>query len=87
MSSATILNDERFRWLLDMRATQPGLDLLLLGEFDDKVVFASMYYLNVMAGPERAWLICTDPDHEWLLEAWSTMDVDPRLPMNKEDAT
>jgi len=26
-----------------------------------------LYYLNVMAGPRRAWLIANDPDHEWLL--------------------
>jgi 5-deoxy-glucuronate isomerase len=26
-----------------------------------------LYYLNVMAGPHRAWVIRTDPQHEWLL--------------------
>ncbi|PDO10647.1 MAG: 5-deoxy-glucuronate isomerase [Candidatus Reconcilbacillus cellulovorans] len=26
------------------------------------------YYLNVMAGPRRAWKIHNDPDHAWLLE-------------------
>lgn len=26
-----------------------------------------LYYLNVMAGPERAWAVVNDPDHEWLL--------------------
>lgn len=25
------------------------------------------YYLNVMAGPERAWCFHNDPDHEWIL--------------------
>ena len=25
-----------------------------------------LYYLNVMAGPRRAWLISNDPDHDWL---------------------
>jgi 5-deoxy-glucuronate isomerase len=25
------------------------------------------YYLNVMAGPVRAWAIANDPDHEWTL--------------------
>jgi 5-deoxy-glucuronate isomerase len=25
------------------------------------------YYLNVMAGPVRAWAIVNDPDHEWTL--------------------
>jgi 5-deoxy-glucuronate isomerase len=27
----------------------------------------AVYYLNVMAGPVRAWAIATDPDHEWTL--------------------
>jgi len=26
-----------------------------------------LYYLNVMAGPKRAWAISNDPDHEWML--------------------
>jgi 5-deoxy-glucuronate isomerase len=26
-----------------------------------------VYYLNVMAGPTRAWAISNDPDHEWTL--------------------
>jgi 5-deoxy-glucuronate isomerase len=26
-----------------------------------------LYYLNVMAGPTRAWAIANDPDHEWML--------------------
>ncbi|WP_406630609.1 5-deoxy-glucuronate isomerase [Amycolatopsis sp. WGS_07] len=41
-----------------------------------------LYYLNVMAGPgpERAWLICDDPAHAWVRQAWETQDVDPRLP-------
>ena len=28
-----------------------------------------LYYLNVMAGPKRAWRFHNDPDHEWLLKA------------------
>jgi 5-deoxy-glucuronate isomerase len=28
----------------------------------------SLYYLNVMAGPVRAWAIANDPDHAWTLE-------------------
>ncbi|HYN91465.1 MAG TPA: 5-deoxy-glucuronate isomerase [Thermoleophilaceae bacterium] len=28
----------------------------------------AVYYLNVMAGPERTWAIANDPDHEWMLE-------------------
>lgn len=41
-----------------------------------------MYYLNVMAGsgPDRAWLICDDPNHTWLRGSWEHQDVDPRLP-------
>ena len=27
----------------------------------------AVYYLNVMAGPVRAWAIANDPDHEWIL--------------------
>ena len=26
-----------------------------------------LYYLNVMAGPTRAWAVANDPDHEWML--------------------
>lgn len=26
-----------------------------------------LYYLNVMAGPRRSWVIHNDPEHEWLL--------------------
>jgi 5-deoxy-glucuronate isomerase len=26
-----------------------------------------LYYLNVMAGPHRAWVIHNDPEHEWML--------------------
>jgi 5-deoxy-glucuronate isomerase len=26
-----------------------------------------LYYLNVMAGPTRAWAVVNDPDHEWTL--------------------
>lgn len=32
------------------------------------------YYLNVMAGPTRAWHFTVDPDHRWL------MDWDPAAP-------
>lgn len=44
-----------------------------------------MYYLNVMAGsgPDRAWLICDDPNHTWLRASWEHQDVDPRLPILK----
>jgi 5-deoxy-glucuronate isomerase len=29
----------------------------------------AVYYLNVMAGPVRAWAIANDPDHEWILSS------------------
>jgi len=27
-----------------------------------------LYYLNVMAGPRRHWLVTTDPDHRWQVD-------------------
>jgi 5-deoxy-glucuronate isomerase len=27
-----------------------------------------LYYLNVMAGPERSWLFTNDPDHDWIVK-------------------
>lgn len=46
-----------------------------------------LYYLNVMAGPgeERAWLICDDPQHGWVREAWTEQAIDPRLPLGGND--
>ncbi|WP_321785728.1 5-deoxy-glucuronate isomerase [Burkholderia pyrrocinia] len=29
----------------------------------------NLYYLNVMAGPSRAWAFKNDPAHEWMLDA------------------
>ena len=29
----------------------------------------SLYYLNVMAGPKRAWQFHNDPDHEWMIDS------------------
>jgi len=29
-----------------------------------------LYYLNVMAGPVRAWRFTDDPDHKWVADAW-----------------
>ncbi|MBF6176480.1 5-deoxy-glucuronate isomerase [Nocardia blacklockiae] len=40
-----------------------------------------MYYLNIMAGPERAWRSCDDPAHAWLRDTWPDTPVDPRLPL------
>jgi 5-deoxy-glucuronate isomerase len=39
-----------------------------------------LYYLNVMAGPRRAWEICDDPAHAWIRDTWASQQVDPRLP-------
>jgi 5-deoxy-glucuronate isomerase len=42
----------------------------------------TMYYLNVMAGPgERAWRVCMDPEHEWLVEHLRRLGPDPRCPL------
>ena len=35
------------------------------------------YYLNVMAGPNRAWHFTVDPDHAWL------MNWDPAVPTTR----
>ncbi|MBT2496459.1 5-deoxy-glucuronate isomerase [Microbacterium sp. ISL-59] len=45
-----------------------------------------LYYLNVMAGPdrERSWLITDDPAHAWVRDSWSGQDIDPRLPYRAE---
>jgi 5-deoxy-glucuronate isomerase len=39
------------------------------------------YYLNIMAGPNRAWHFTIDPDHAWLMN-WS-----PAAPKVEEDTT
>lgn len=39
-----------------------------------------MYYLNVMAGPQRDWLISNDPAHAWVASTWDAVPPDPRLP-------
>jgi 5-deoxy-glucuronate isomerase len=38
----------------------------------------ALYYLNVMAGPARAWAIANDPDHEWILDGSRNSDPSPR---------
>jgi 5-deoxy-glucuronate isomerase len=42
-----------------------------------------LYYLNVMAGPERAWLFSDDPAQTWIRSTWSETSVDPRLPYGR----
>ncbi|MGW0362556.1 5-deoxy-glucuronate isomerase [Streptomyces sp. NPDC002990] len=46
-----------------------------------------MYYLNVMAGPDRTreWLIRDHPDHGWIRSAWAGQDIDPRLPFPRPE--
>jgi 5-deoxy-glucuronate isomerase len=39
-----------------------------------------LYYLNVMAGPERAWRFTDDPAHAWIRATWEGQELDPRLP-------
>jgi 5-deoxy-glucuronate isomerase len=48
-----------------------------------------MYYLNVMAGsgPNRAWLICDDPNHTWLRSSWEHQRIDDRLPFGAANQT
>jgi 5-deoxy-glucuronate isomerase len=38
----------------------------------------ALYYLNVMAGPARAWAIANDPDHEWILNGSRNPDSPAR---------
>jgi 5-deoxy-glucuronate isomerase len=40
-----------------------------------------LYYLNVMAGTERAWNFKDDPAHAWIRDSWADQELDPRLPM------
>jgi 5-deoxy-glucuronate isomerase len=43
----------------------------------------TMYYLNVLAGPdaERSMAFCDDPAHHWVRDTWAGMPTDPRCPM------
>lgn len=42
-----------------------------------------LYYLNVMAGPERRWSVTFDPDHRWVMDTWPDQTPDPRVPMTE----
>lgn len=42
-----------------------------------------MYYLNVMAGPERVWLFTDDPEHGWQRSVIDEQPPDPRLPLSR----
>ncbi len=41
-----------------------------------------MYYLNVMAGPERVWRFTDDPSHLWQRAVIDSQSPDPRLPLD-----
>lgn len=38
-----------------------------------------LYFLNVMAGPERLWLTSDEPAYSWVRTTWKAEPVDPRL--------
>jgi 5-deoxy-glucuronate isomerase len=40
-----------------------------------------LYYLNVLAGDERALDAFEDPDHQHARDEWSGMDIDSRVPL------
>jgi 5-deoxy-glucuronate isomerase len=44
-----------------------------------------LYYLNVMAGPERDWRICDHPDHAWIRGTWADQPLDPRVQVWSSD--
>lgn len=45
-----------------------------------------MYYLNVMAGPERRWMFTDDPRYGWQRAEIDGRTADPRLPLNLDSA-
>ncbi len=48
----------------------------------------TMYYLNVMAGPEeREWRVSFDPAHEWISEYLAELGPDPRCPVVTAEGT
>jgi 5-deoxy-glucuronate isomerase len=55
---------------LDVTLTPGDLDIVLVPAGYHPVAAAAgydCYYLNVMAGPNRAWNFTLDPDHAWLM--------------------
>jgi 5-deoxy-glucuronate isomerase len=76
------------------RAYGPGIDILEEVRTGSVVLLPSgyhgpsmaapgydLYYLNVMAGPERAWRFTDDPAHAWIRDTWEGQELDPRLPL------
>jgi 5-deoxy-glucuronate isomerase len=62
---------------IDVSLAPADLDMVLVPEGYHVVAAApgyDCYYLNLMAGPNRAWHFTVDPDHAWL------MDWDPTAP-------
>ena len=58
---------------IDRAMTPMDGDLVLVPEGYHPVGAAAGYdcwYLNIMAGPNRAWHFTIDPDHQWLMD-WS----------------
>lgn len=45
-----------------------------------------LYYLNVMAGPERAWRITDDATQAWIRGHWAEQHPDPRLPYTAKES-
>src|SRR3546814_2537764 len=37
-----------------------------------------LYYLNVMAGPQRRWVFRNDPEHEWIVHQAPAAEPDER---------
>jgi 5-deoxy-glucuronate isomerase len=81
------------------RAYGPGVDILEEVRTGSVVLLPSgyhgpsmaapgyhLYYLNVMAGPERRWLFTDDPAHAWIRETWAEQELDPRLPFPEREA-
>jgi 5-deoxy-glucuronate isomerase len=78
------------------RAYGPGVDILEEVRTGSVVLLPSgyhgpsmaapgyhLYYLNVMAGPERKWLFTDDPAHTWIRDTWADQELDRRLPFGR----
>jgi 5-deoxy-glucuronate isomerase len=69
---------------LDESCTPADLDVVLVPRGYHAVGVPAgydCYYLNVMAGPNRAWHFTVDPDHAWL------MNWDPAAPRAAQEVT